>query len=274
MLDCKCFSSPSRHLLTLDAGGCSRNTLAFQRVGLYYPSLGGCRLYTMSGRRPPSALSSQRPLSTMLALVLFFLSSLSARVSAVVHVPLISRHNGQRDVEYFARIPAALSRKYGGTVSSRDEWAHGKRAEVDVSMFNIVLSPFSYCPCHRLSVKFFQFTDMSYYAEVMIGTPAKAFSILLDTGSSDLWVASTDCVQCYDDGICEKCDVPANFDPSDSDTFKTCPGCNASITYGLGGVSGRQSTETVQFAGFTLTEQAMCAWALCFFSVTEWCCAQ
>ena len=39
-------------------------------------------------------------------------------------------------------------------------------------------------------------TDASYSASVSIGTPAQSFDIVLDTGSSDLWVADNECTGC------------------------------------------------------------------------------
>lgn len=32
-------------------------------------------------------------------------------------------------------------------------------------------------------------SDFSYYGEISVGTPAKNFQVLLDTGSSDFWYA-------------------------------------------------------------------------------------
>ena len=53
--------------------------------------------------------------------------------------------------------------------------------------------------------------DASYSGTVSIGTPAQTFDIVLDTGSSDLWIASTAC----DVG----CNAMTKYDSSESSTY-------------------------------------------------------
>jgi len=54
--------------------------------------------------------------------------------------------------------------------------------------------------------------DASYSAAVTIGTPSQQFDLILDTGSSDLWVAGTEC-------LVSSCDGITKYDPSSSSTF-------------------------------------------------------
>lgn len=87
-----------------------------------------------------------------------------------------------------------------------------------------------------------------------IGTPPQDFLVVLDTGSSDLWVASTSCSSCDPQ-------TPA-FDTSKSSTIKqvtTSSGQAASVTihYGSGSVAGLVATDTVSMGGFTNTVQGM-----------------
>ncbi|PPQ63733.1 hypothetical protein CVT24_004242 [Panaeolus cyanescens] len=92
--------------------------------------------------------------------------------------------------------------------------------------------------------------DASYFGSVSIGTPAQTFNVILDTGSSDLWVTDT---------TCQNCDrVTPLFDSSKSSSFKASSGFNSDIVihYGSGAVGGTLSSDTVTMGGFTLPSQA------------------
>ncbi|KAH7889011.1 aspartic peptidase domain-containing protein [Phlebopus sp. FC_14] len=95
--------------------------------------------------------------------------------------------------------------------------------------------------------------DSSYSGVVSIGTPSQNFNLVLDTGSSDLWVATTSCQSCTSD-------IPT-FDPSKSSTFKSASGSNSQlqIDYGSGSVQGIVSEDTVSFGGFTMPTQELLA---------------
>ncbi|EIN11518.1 acid protease [Punctularia strigosozonata HHB-11173 SS5] len=91
--------------------------------------------------------------------------------------------------------------------------------------------------------------DASYVAQVSVGTPAKDFLVVLDTGSSDFWLASTGCQACVS--------TAAQYDSSQSSSFKASSGFNSQvqIPYGSGAVQGDLGSENVNLGGFSVAGQ-------------------
>lgn len=73
------------------------------------------------------------------------------------------------------------------------------------------------------------FQNAQYWGKVEIGTPAKTFQVLFDTGSSNLWVPASNCTNCKDSAT--------KYDPSASSTFKP-NGTSFEIRYGTGSMTG------------------------------------
>ncbi|KAF8587887.1 acid protease [Ramaria rubella] len=90
-----------------------------------------------------------------------------------------------------------------------------------------------------------QNTDSSYYGSLAIGTPPVSFNVILDTGSSDLWLAAQSCGSCGN--------VPM-FNPAKSSSFKNLS-TPFHITYGSGAADGTLGTDVVQMAGFQVPSQ-------------------
>ncbi|KAI0251412.1 aspartic peptidase A1 [Lactifluus subvellereus] len=88
--------------------------------------------------------------------------------------------------------------------------------------------------------------DSSYYGSLALGTPPVAYNVILDTGSSDLWVASSSCTQ--------GCNGIQTFNSATSSTFNSTNATFA-ITYGSGKASGSLATDVVQMAGFEVNSQ-------------------
>ncbi|KAJ8585196.1 acid protease [Rhizopogon salebrosus TDB-379] len=88
--------------------------------------------------------------------------------------------------------------------------------------------------------------DSSYYGSLAIGTPAMSFDVILDTGSSDLWVAGSSCGTA--------CGTSATFNPSSSSSFQNLSS-TVDIQYGAGYAEGYVGQDTVQMAGFSISNQ-------------------
>ncbi|MGH0159029.1 UNVERIFIED_CONTAM: hypothetical protein FKN15_054508 [Acipenser sinensis] len=91
------------------------------------------------------------------------------------------------------------------------------------------------------------YADMSYYGPITIGTPAQSFYVLFDTGSSNLWVASTYCSS-------QACTNHPVFDPTQSSTWSS-NGQTFSVQYGTGSLSGVFGYDTVTVGGIAISNQ-------------------
>lgn len=80
-----------------------------------------------------------------------------------------------------------------------------------------------------------------FYGDISIGTPAKNFTVVFDTGSSNLWVPSVKCNS-------ESCSNKTKYNSSQSSTFKQ-DGRLMVIPYGSGLVYGTVANDTVGFGG-------------------------
>lgn len=91
------------------------------------------------------------------------------------------------------------------------------------------------------------FLNAQYFATVSLGTPPQDFKVVLDTGSSNLWVPSSKCTSIA-------CFLHAKYDSSSSSTYKQ-NGSSFEIRYGSGSLSGFVSSDTLDFAGLKIKDQ-------------------
>lgn len=147
-------------------------------------------------------------------------SSLSDSSSSPRSFPITRRkapkRTGDKLVSWANNHRAHLRTKYGLASKSKST-AASKRTEGSASLVNFE-------------------DDSTWYTAVDIGTPSKAYNLVLDTGSADIWIART------------------NYTPSDSSSF-TNKSSTFSIEYGSGDVAGYMATETFTLAGHTITGQ-------------------
>ncbi|TYI23633.1 hypothetical protein ES332_A06G178000v1 [Gossypium tomentosum] len=92
------------------------------------------------------------------------------------------------------------------------------------------------------------YMDAQYYGEIGIGTPPQKFTVIFDTGSSNLWVPST---KCY---FSVACFFHSKYKSSESSTYKK-NGKSASIQYGTGAISGFFSNDSVKVGNLVAKDQ-------------------
>ncbi|KAJ5095390.1 Peptidase A1 [Penicillium alfredii] len=91
------------------------------------------------------------------------------------------------------------------------------------------------------------FLNAQYYSEITLGTPPQTFKVVLDTGSSNLWVPSSECssIACF---------LHSKYDSSSSSTYKK-NGTEFSIRYGSGSLSGFVSQDVLQIGDLKIKNQ-------------------
>ncbi|CAL8251615.1 unnamed protein product [Arctogadus glacialis] len=89
--------------------------------------------------------------------------------------------------------------------------------------------------------------DLSYYGVISIGTPPQSFTVIFDTGSSNLWVPSVYCSS-------QACNNHRKYNPQQSSTFKWGTE-TISIQYGTGSMTGHLAVDTVEVGGITVANQ-------------------
>ncbi|XP_030192894.1 pepsin A-like [Gadus morhua] len=89
--------------------------------------------------------------------------------------------------------------------------------------------------------------DLSYYGVISIGTPPQSFSVIFDTGSSNLWVPSVYCSS-------QACNNHRKYNPQQSSTFRWGTE-TISIQYGTGSMTGHLAVDTVEVGGITVANQ-------------------
>ncbi|KAM6159373.1 pepsin A [Rhynchocyon petersi] len=91
------------------------------------------------------------------------------------------------------------------------------------------------------------YMDMEYFGTIGIGTPAQEFTVIFDTGSSNLWVPSVYCSS-------PACTNHNRFNPQASSTYQATSQ-TVSIAYGTGSMTGILGYDTVQVGGIADTNQ-------------------
>ncbi|KAG1902677.1 aspartic peptidase domain-containing protein [Suillus fuscotomentosus] len=146
----------------------------------------------------------------------------------VVHVPITRRSHSNR-VANLPKAVEALRKKYGHQLTNVKSTDSKRASTAAIPVTD-------------------EENDSSYSGVVSIGTPPQNFNLVLDTGSSDLWVATTSCTSCGSD-------VP-EFNTSKSSTYKATSS-PLEIDYGSGSAQGTVAQDSVTFGSFEMSQELL-----------------
>ncbi|KAI0397957.1 secreted aspartic proteinase precursor [Xylariaceae sp. FL0594] len=181
----------------------------------------------------------------MVASTLALFSALLGAVSALPApgaVPQAGRFtvNQTRNAHFRRHGPAQVAKtylKYGKSVPAELAAALGMTPDGKRSTGSVVTNPEEY--------------DSEWLTPVQIGTPAQTLNLDFDSGSSDLWVFSTDTSSRYVNG-------QTLYAPGKSSTASRLSNARWAISYGDGSSSsGIVYTDVVKIGGLSVARQAV-----------------
>ncbi|XP_002518445.2 aspartic proteinase [Ricinus communis] len=166
-----------------------------------------------------------------LVLFLFLSSLLSSLVSSAPNDGLVRLGLKKMKLDENSRLAARLESKNAEALraSVRKYGLRGDSKDTDI-------------------VALKNYLDAQYYGEIGIGTPPQKFTVVFDTGSSNLWVPSSKCI------FSVACFFHSRYKSGQSSTYKK-NGKSAEIHYGSGAISGFFSSDNVVVGNLVVKDQ-------------------
>ncbi|NXE01482.1 CATE protein, partial [Chaetorhynchus papuensis] len=140
------------------------------------------------------------------------------------------------------RVPLTRRRSLRKLLRDRGRLSHFWKAQGRLGMDSEDCAAFS-----ETSEPLTNYLDMEYFGQISIGTPPQNFTVVFDTGSSNLWVPSVYCVS-------KACAEHTRFRPTQSSTYQVV-GTPFSIQYGTGSLTGIIGSDQVAVEGLTVSNQ-------------------
>merc|ERR1712131_184867 len=100
----------------------------------------------------------------------------------------------------------------------------------------------------------YNYLDAQYYGDITVGTPPQNFTVIFDTGSSNLWVPSTACLDSDSNVGTLPCRTHNTYNSSQSTTYEA-DGTKFFLRYGTGQLRGFNSIDNVGFGGIVVQGQ-------------------
>ncbi|XP_062365405.1 cathepsin E isoform X1 [Cinclus cinclus] len=140
------------------------------------------------------------------------------------------------------RVPLTRRRSLRKLLRDRGQLSHLWRAQAGLDMSSEACAAFL-----ETNEPLINYLDMEYFGQISIGTPPQNFTVVFDTGSSNLWVPSVYCVS-------KACAKHTRFQPTQSSTYQVI-GTPFSIQYGTGSLTGIIGSDQVAVEGLTVSNQ-------------------
>lgn len=99
------------------------------------------------------------------------------------------------------------------------------------------------------SITLIDYQDAQYYGPIALGTPTQPFTVIFDTGSSNLWIPSAECAKTN-----IACQTHNTYNSSASSTY-VANGEKFEIQYGTGALSGFLSQDTLTLSDLKVQRQ-------------------
>lgn len=172
-------------------------------------------------------------------------TALLAGVEAAKHSTKINKLSNDEalNVNGFKEYTGALADKYMNifNAANGNPTAFGSGEDVNNAQVPFIN------PESKHEAPLTNYLNAQYFTEIQLGTPGQPFKVILDTGSSNLWVPSQDCSSLA-------CFLHTKYDHDSSSTYKA-NGSEFSIQYGSGAMEGYVSQDTLAIGDLIIPKQ-------------------